>query len=202
MCAGYLLFQHLDRPERRAGGGSRPGRMVLSQPRQPFQQQRELVPGRTAGHRHQQRQWRRFHLCDRHQRHVRHRQARHRHADPQRRNNYSGRTTVSGGTLSISSDSNLGNPTYGLTLDGGTLETTAGITSSRTITVGSGGGTVEADECTNTFSGPVSGSNTLTITGNVGWVDLPIPPTSAAAFQFLTAQPCNWATRAAPCLTA
>ena len=100
-------------------------------------------------------------------------------------NNYSGRTTVSGGTLSISSDSNLGNPTYGLTLDGGTLETTAGITSSRTITVGSGGGTVEADECTDTFSGPVSGSNTLTITGNVGWVDLANTANFSGSFSIL-----------------
>ena len=50
--------------------------------------------------------------------------------------NYSGGTTVNGGTLSISADANLGGSAGGITLGGGTLEMTSGFTlgSGRTIT--------------------------------------------------------------------
>ncbi len=48
-------------------------------------------------------------------------------------NTYSGGTTVSGGTLSVSSDTNLGDPSIGVTLDGGELLTSATFTTPRTV---------------------------------------------------------------------
>ena len=48
-------------------------------------------------------------------------------------NTYSGGTTVSGGTLSVGSNNNLGNPSVGVTLDGGELLTTANLTIPRAI---------------------------------------------------------------------
>ena len=60
-------------------------------------------------------------------------------------NTYSGGTTVTGGTLSISSDQNLGAASGPLTLDGGTLQTTAAVTTARAITIGGAGGTFQTD---------------------------------------------------------
>lgn len=47
--------------------------------------------------------------------------------------------TLTNGILQISSDSNLGDPSGGLTFNGGTLENTAVFTSARTITMVSNG---------------------------------------------------------------
>jgi autotransporter-associated beta strand protein len=85
---------------------------------------------------------------------------------------YTGITTISGGTLSVSAENNLGgNPgtpnAAQLTLNGGTLATTATMTiddSSRGITVGSSGGTI------NTATGTtltVANTNSITTTGNL-----------------------------------
>ncbi|WP_194847478.1 autotransporter-associated beta strand repeat-containing protein [Candidatus Neptunochlamydia vexilliferae] len=74
-------------------------------------------------------------------------------------NTYTGGTTVSTGTLSISSNANLGDNSGGLTLDGGTLTTTAGFSSSRGITLGALGGTF------NTVSGVISLTGTVTGAG-------------------------------------
>src|SRR5690606_34131519 len=46
-------------------------------------------------------------------------------------NTYAGGTTINGGTLQISRDANLGAITAGITLDGGTLATTADLASAR-----------------------------------------------------------------------
>lgn len=89
-------------------------------------------------------------------------------------NTYTGKTTVSGGTLSISADQNLGTAPGGpvgdqLSLDGGTLRITADATlaANRGIIIGSGGGTVEtAAATTTTISSVITGGGVLTKTGD------------------------------------
>ena len=76
-------------------------------------------------------------------------------------NNYTGGTTLSAGTLSISSDSQLGDGT--VTFSGGTLQTTAAITDARAITLNSGSGTIDTDGQGDLFSGVFSGTGGLTI---------------------------------------
>jgi autotransporter-associated beta strand protein len=81
-------------------------------------------------------------------------------------NTYNGGTFISAGTVQISTDTNLGAASSGLTFDGGTLLTTADITSSRNVTINGGGGTFNTD-AGSTFrleSGAV-GSGELTKTG-------------------------------------
>lgn len=88
-------------------------------------------------------------------------------------NTYGDITTVSSGTLSISSDNNLGTAPAGvvankLTLDGGTLETSAtmALHINRGITLGSNGGTLNTDSGTVlAVPGAISGSS-LTKTGD------------------------------------
>ncbi|ESZ41369.1 autotransporter [Mesorhizobium sp. L2C066B000] len=73
--------------------------------------------------------------------------------------------TLSGGTLQISSDNNLGAASGGLTFSGGTLQTTADITSARTIAL-TGGGTFLTDPSTAlTLSNVISGAGALTKAG-------------------------------------
>lgn len=87
-------------------------------------------------------------------------------------NSYTGPTIINGGTLSISSNGNLGPAATGagLTLNGGTLNNTAAVSldnagaNARAITIGASGGTVKTD-ATLTIPGQVSGSGTLTKTG-------------------------------------
>ena len=84
-------------------------------------------------------------------------------------NSYTGNTTIDAGTLSISADNNFGATTGtvgSLTLAGGTLETTATLTSARTVYVNAAN-TVQVDTGTTTLSGKISGdgSDVLTKTG-------------------------------------
>ncbi|WP_192871723.1 beta strand repeat-containing protein, partial [Variovorax sp. JS1663] len=79
-------------------------------------------------------------------------------------NTYSGGTIVKGGTLSISSDENLGAASSGLTLDGGTLRNTAGFMFTRAITVGSAGGGFQTD-VDQISTGAISGEGGVTKTG-------------------------------------
>ncbi|HEX5686611.1 MAG TPA: autotransporter-associated beta strand repeat-containing protein, partial [Ideonella sp.] len=76
---------------------------------------------------------------------------------------HNGGTTVSGGTLSVASDSMLGTGT--LTLDGGTLDVTSATVIDNAIAVGNPGGALggSADW---TAAGTVSGSGELTKTGS------------------------------------
>jgi fibronectin-binding autotransporter adhesin len=80
-------------------------------------------------------------------------------------NTYFGGTTINGGTVSVGNDNNLGDPSGGLTFDDGTLLTTAGITSSRTVTLNTGGGTVDTNTFDSTLSGVIGGVGRLTKNG-------------------------------------
>jgi len=81
-------------------------------------------------------------------------------------NTYTGGTTISGGKLSVSSDTNLGNASGGLTLDGGTLLVTSSFTSARTVALTAAGGGVEvASSAMLTLSGDIGGSGGLTKSG-------------------------------------
>ena len=80
-------------------------------------------------------------------------------------NSYSGGTAINAGTLSISSDANLGNSAGGLALNGGMLQTTASLTSARSITLGGTGGSFNpAAGTTLTLNGPIGGSALLGLT--------------------------------------
>lgn len=88
-------------------------------------------------------------------------------------NTYAGTTTISGGTLSISNDNNLGtapaSPTPGhLVLNGGTLTNTATITlnANRGISLGASGGTINTGLNPITYSGIIAGTGALTKAGS------------------------------------
>ncbi|MBX3623897.1 MAG: DUF4347 domain-containing protein [Rhizobacter sp.] len=78
-------------------------------------------------------------------------------------NTYSGTTTVSAGTLSVASDSNLGSDTITLA-SGSTLDVTGATTIDNAIAL-SGAATVNNSAAV-TLSGVISGSNNLTKTGS------------------------------------
>ena len=80
-------------------------------------------------------------------------------------NTYTGGTTISGGILSVSADDNLGASTGALTFNGGTLEGTAGFSSSRAIALNTSGGTFQVDTGTLSLSSIISGLGGLTETG-------------------------------------
>ncbi len=87
-------------------------------------------------------------------------------------NSYTGGTSILGGTLRVSSDSNLGLPAGAITFDAGVLQTTAPFSTARNMTVDAGGGTLQT-ESDLTASGVITGSGalvkagggTLTLTG-------------------------------------
>jgi autotransporter-associated beta strand protein len=93
-------------------------------------------------------------------------------------NSYRGGTTVTGNsTLSVNDDRELGAPPTvdlpaALTLDAGTLLTTAGITSTRPVFLGGGGGTIDTGANSDTLSGQISDTmpsihGSLTVTGGI-----------------------------------
>ena len=73
--------------------------------------------------------------------------------------------TIDAGTLSISSNGNLGDDSGTLTFNGGTLETTKVLTTARNITLKPGGGTFQTASHL-TASGTISGAGSLTKTGS------------------------------------
>jgi len=86
-------------------------------------------------------------------------------------NTYSLGTTLSGGTLQSSNDTNLGNPNSTVTFNGGTLGVTGTITSpyltSRPITVTANGGTIDVESTTSytlSNSPAINWGGTLTFT--------------------------------------
>ena len=81
-------------------------------------------------------------------------------------NSYQGGTIINGGTVSISSDGNLGNAAGGLSFQsGGTLEMTAGVTSVRNVTL-DGGSTFHTADGDSVFSGDFTGSGGLVKSGS------------------------------------
>ncbi|NKB79644.1 hypothetical protein HED49_16875 [Ochrobactrum daejeonense] len=84
-------------------------------------------------------------------------------------NTYQGGTRVFGGTLSVSSDANLGAASGALTLDGGTLQVTGATyrTTARDIVLDDNGGGFDIADPDNVFtvSRGITGSGSLTKTG-------------------------------------
>ncbi len=85
-------------------------------------------------------------------------------------NNYTGGTTISAGAISIAADNNLGNGGT-VTLNGGTLMTTANITNAHVFNIGANGGTINVAFGTSisqyyfNTTNALTGSGTLTLTG-------------------------------------
>lgn len=87
-------------------------------------------------------------------------------------NSYSGGTSIIGGSLQVASDSNLGAASGALTLDGGTLASTATFASARNVTIHTKGGAfAPATGTTLTLSGAVTGAGELNANG-AGTLDL------------------------------
>jgi autotransporter-associated beta strand protein len=72
---------------------------------------------------------------------------------------------INGGTLAISADNNLGAPGSTLLLNGGTLQTTASLSSARAVTLGNAGGTFDTGANTLVLSGAIGGAGSLTKIG-------------------------------------
>lgn len=81
-------------------------------------------------------------------------------------NTYAGGTTVSGGTLRVSQDANLGAAGTGITLNGGTLQYGAGFDTARQLTVGADNGTIDTHGHMATLSTAVTGPGKLTKAGD------------------------------------
>jgi fibronectin-binding autotransporter adhesin len=84
-------------------------------------------------------------------------------------NTFNGGTRVNGGTLQVASEANLGNANGGLSLDGGTLHTTAAFASARGVMLEAGGGTLETDADL-MLSGLVGGTGGFTKTGSAALI--------------------------------
>jgi autotransporter-associated beta strand protein len=76
--------------------------------------------------------------------------------------------TISQGVLSVSSDSLLGDESGTLTLDGGTLQTTASFSSTRSVAITSNGGTIDTYGTSLALGGTVSGPGGLTYNDSKG----------------------------------
>jgi fibronectin-binding autotransporter adhesin len=80
-------------------------------------------------------------------------------------NTYTGGTAITGGTVRISSDANLGDAAGGLSFNGGTLNTTADVTSGRDVTLDGTGTFLTDTGTTTTLSGSIAGAGGLTKDG-------------------------------------
>ena len=81
-------------------------------------------------------------------------------------NSYAGGTRISGGVLQVGADANLGAALGGLTLNGGTLRTSAGFASDRALAVTTAGGTIDTGANRLALSGGLTGSGALTKVGS------------------------------------
>lgn len=83
------------------------------------------------------------------------------------RNTFTGGVSVEGGVLQVARDDNLGDAAGALRFDNGALRTTADISSARSATLASGGGTLDqAAGTTLIFDGPIAGAGALTKRGD------------------------------------
>ncbi|HEX8055484.1 MAG TPA: autotransporter-associated beta strand repeat-containing protein, partial [Novosphingobium sp.] len=80
-------------------------------------------------------------------------------------NLYTGGTRINGGTVQVANDGNLGATAGQVTLDGGTLATSADMTSARAFVMTGAGTLATANATTLTLTGPLSGSGALTKAG-------------------------------------
>ncbi|MFO0946107.1 MAG: autotransporter domain-containing protein [Planctomycetota bacterium] len=80
-------------------------------------------------------------------------------------NKYSGNTVINEGTLSIATDSNLGNSSGSIVFDGGTLLPGNGFVSSRDVTIDADGGTIDLNGGDVLLTGIISGNGRLDVTG-------------------------------------
>lgn len=81
-------------------------------------------------------------------------------------NTYTGGTAINGGTVQIDADGKLGGFSAVLSLDGGTLHTTANVVAARSVVLNAGGGTFGTDSGTSLFLGnTISGVGALTKEG-------------------------------------
>lgn len=81
-------------------------------------------------------------------------------------NSYKNGTIISGGQISVYQDSNLGNPSSGVTLNGGSLRIEDNFSTARSFAIFSSGGTFDTQDFSATLTGPLNGKGTLTIVGN------------------------------------
>ncbi|HYD61881.1 MAG TPA: ESPR-type extended signal peptide-containing protein [Noviherbaspirillum sp.] len=83
-------------------------------------------------------------------------------------NTYTGDTSINGGTLKIASDGNLGAASSNITLNGGTLQTTASLASNRSLVITSQNGAIETTGTNTmlTLNGNLSGGGRLTKDGD------------------------------------
>ena len=83
-------------------------------------------------------------------------------------NTNTGGLNVTGGTVSVGSDSNLGSTTAPVTLNGGTLQFSADATTNaaRPITLGTNGGTIDTQANNDTIAGTIGGSGGLNKVGS------------------------------------
>ncbi len=83
-------------------------------------------------------------------------------------NSYQGGTSVSGVTLNIQNDGNLGLSGTTLTLNGGSLQTGGSLVSNRNIGITSNGGVIDMDGSHDSLSGIVGGPGSLIVTSSTG----------------------------------
>ncbi|NKC49441.1 hypothetical protein HED54_20265 [Ochrobactrum anthropi ATCC 49188] len=82
-------------------------------------------------------------------------------------NDYLGGTVVEAGTLSISSNDNLGDAASNLTFNGGTLRVADSITTDRNVVLNANGGTIETTAGTSTsFTQGITGTGKLNKDGD------------------------------------
>ena len=91
-------------------------------------------------------------------------------------NTYSGGTTINAGAVSISSNNNLGGTAGAVTLNGGALATTAGITNTHPFTIGTSGGTIDVASPSQYYfhtANTLLGNGPLTLTGTGALISAP-----------------------------